>query len=71
MSDNGLNQEQQQIIIELYKSHFTAKETSSLTDLSYNKIAALFRGFKVAQIEKYDRLNLIQNTALLDSLKVA
>lgn len=71
MSRTPLTKEQETVIVELYRSHFTAKETAALVDIDYGRIAAIFRGFKVAQVKQYDRLNLIQNTALLDTLNMA
>lgn len=47
------------LILELYKSHHTAKETATILNKPYQGIAAIFRGFKAMNIKKYDRINLI------------
>jgi len=46
------------IILEMYKAHYSAKETALTINAPYQKITAIFRGFKVAGINKYDRLHL-------------
>lgn len=51
-------QENIQQMIELYKCHYTAKEIAKKTGKPYHSIITLFRGFKVASIEKYDRSQL-------------
>ena len=45
-------------IKELYKCHFTAKETAEQMKISYAVISNIYRGLKVAGIIKYDRLIL-------------
>jgi hypothetical protein len=45
-------------IKELYKCHFTAKETAGMMNFSYAVISNIFRGFIVAKIHKYDRFGL-------------
>jgi len=45
-------------IKELYKCHFTAKETAEQMNISYAVISNIYRGFKAANIIKYDRLTL-------------
>jgi intein-encoded DNA endonuclease-like protein len=69
MPNSKLTKEQKTVVLELYKCHFTARETAALMDIEYSRIAAIFRGFKIS-VKKYDRLNLIQNSALLDSLSL-
>lgn len=48
-------------IMELYKCHYTALETSEMTGLHYQTIIARYRVFKSLGILKYDRLDLIPN----------
>ena len=45
-------------IKELYKCHFSAKETAERMNTSYAVISNIYRGFKAAGIIKYDRLIL-------------
>jgi DNA-directed RNA polymerase specialized sigma24 family protein len=68
MKEIKLSKEQQQIILELYKAHYSAKEVANVVDIPYQKVAAIFRGFKVAQIKKYDRLTLIKDGDITTSL---
>jgi hypothetical protein len=54
--------EEKQMVLELYKCHFTAKEiVKQFTNIkcSYCNITIMFRGFKAAEIKQYDRLELL------------
>ena len=52
--------EEREMVLELYKCHFTAKETSlKITACTYTNITIMFRGYKAAEIEQYDRLELL------------
>ena len=45
-------------IKELYKCHFSAKETAEQMNLSYAVVSNIYRGLKAAGIIKHDRLIL-------------
>lgn len=51
-----------QMVLELYKAHFTAKEATEILPYSYSTIIAMFRSFEVAGIHKYDRFQLISQS---------
>ena len=46
-------------LVELYKSHYQAKEASNLLGIQYQKVAAIYRGLKVAGIRQYSRTSMI------------
>jgi hypothetical protein len=48
------------LALELYRSHYNAKEASHLLDTHYQNVANVFRGFRVARIPKYNRVALIR-----------
>lgn len=55
-----LTKEQKEMVLELYKCHFSAKEVSErITSCSLTNIFIMFRAFKLANIQKYDRLGLL------------
>jgi hypothetical protein len=54
-----INYEMEQTILELYKSHFTTKEISNLLNVHYGTIAYRIQGFKIAKVNRYDRMLLI------------
>ena len=43
---------------ELYKCHFTPLEASEIVGKSYQVMINLYRGLRMANIKKYDRLTL-------------
>ena len=46
------------LIMELYKCHFTAKEITEMTEISYAVVINIFRGFKAANLKQHNRFNL-------------
>ena len=54
-----MKENMEETILELYKSHFTPKEISSLLNVHYGTIAYRVQGFKIAKVTKYDRMLLI------------
>ena len=54
-----MTKEEQLMVFELYKAHFSAKEVEKVFPYCYGTIQNLYRGFIAARIEKYDRINLI------------
>ena len=54
-----MNAEDKQQILEMYRCHFTPMETAKKVPFSYQSVIIYFRGFEVAGVKKYDRLNLI------------
>ncbi len=58
MTHRMLTEDKEQIL-ELYKCHYTAKEVSDLISFGYGTVITYFRSFDVANVKKYDRLNLI------------
>lgn len=60
MSNYRLTDEDKQIIFEMYKAHFTAKEVAEQLPFSYSTIIAMFRVYDDLNIKKYDRLQLIR-----------
>ena len=68
MQEIVLTEMEKKLLVELYKAYYTAKEASSILDVSYNKISALYRGFKVAGIERYNRTSMIQNPEVLNHM---
>ena len=60
MSDrNYPTEEERHMLLNYYLCHFTAKEVEELTRFSYPTIRGYFRGFEVAGVKKYNRLNLL------------
>lgn len=45
-------------VTELFKCHFSAKETAAILELSYAVVINIYRGLKFAKIKQYDRLTL-------------
>ena len=54
-----LTEEQILFAEELYKAHFTIKETAKMLSFGYGCIASHWQRFRYAKIEKYDRFELI------------
>lgn len=52
-------QEEKETILNLYKCHFTAREVAEQVPYGYQTIQSWFRSFKMMDIEKYNRLDLI------------
>lgn len=50
---------QKRKIVELFKSHYTAKEVSEIMQCNYNTIATYFSAFRKLDIKKYDRSCMI------------
>lgn len=50
------------LLLELYKCHYSATDAANYMDIKYHTISHVYRGFKLAGIEKYDRLQLIPST---------
>jgi hypothetical protein len=46
------------VLVELFKTHHSAREASDITSLPYNSVVSVFNGFKVARIPKYNRITL-------------
>ena len=60
MSYNRLTPEDKEMILEMYKAHYNAKEVTNILPFSYSTIIAMYRVFDDLGIEKYDRLQLIR-----------
>ena len=56
---NYPTEEEKEIIVNLYKCHFTAREVAEQLRFGYQTIQNYFRSFKLLDIEKYNRLDLI------------
>ena len=62
MSGIKLTVEEKQMILEMYKAHYSVKEVQSVFQShSYGTFSMMFRGYTNAGIEKYDRMQLIEN----------
>ena len=57
--NHRMNAEDKQLILEMYKCHYTPMETSKKVSFGYQSVIIYFRSFDVAGVKKYDRLNLI------------
>lgn len=56
------HRKRREIAKELYKSHYTVKEASTILGTSYPQTAILYKQFKDSLVIKYDRINLISDT---------
>jgi len=62
MSGIKLTVEEKQIILEMYKAHYSVKEVQAIfPSHCYGTFSMIFRGYATAGIEKYDRMQLIEN----------
>lgn len=59
MSGPKIDEPKEDLILELYKSHFTPKEISELLGVHRGTISYRFQGFRIAKVKQYDRLSLI------------
>jgi len=62
-----MSQDQKDFAKELYKAHFTAKEAATFFPFGYATIRGLWRGFDSVEIQKYDRLDLIEGGNLANA----
>ena len=53
------SEEEKEIILNLYKCHFTAKEVAEQVPFGYQTILSWFRSFKMLNVQQYNRLDLI------------
>lgn len=70
MNEPKLDKEEKNLIIELYKSHHTARETAMIMNIAYGKVSAIYRGFKVAGIPRYAKIGLIEDQDVLNSINM-
>jgi len=56
---NYPTEEEKETMLNLYKCHFTSREVEERMRFSYQTIRTYFRGFEMAGVEKFNRLNLI------------
>jgi len=54
-----MTQNEKKLTKELYKAHFTAKETSAQLSYSYATIRNLYRGFDLLKVTKFNRYRLL------------
>lgn len=62
------NKEVMDKVIELYKCHFTAKETATILKLSYAVIVNVYRGIRFARTNQYNRFTLSSKEILNDAI---
>jgi hypothetical protein len=60
-----LTTNEKDVIMELYKAHFTAKEVSKLfPDHSLIAFFKIFKKYRTAKIKQYNRLDLMENEGI-------
>ena len=50
-----LTMEDKELILELYKCHYTAKETAKMLFFGYGTIVPYFRAFDLVNVKQYNR----------------
>ncbi len=55
------------LLLELYKAHYTAREVSAILELSYATVQNYFRVFNATNIQKYDRTQLMDKETLYET----
>ena len=63
-----MDQPTSKLVLELYKAHYSAKETAKITNYSYQTIVAMYRNYKLMGIKQYDRSNLIPKEILSNAI---
>jgi len=58
---------EQDLVLKLYKAHYTAKEIAPLLNYSYATIQNMFRGFILSGVTKYNRISLIPSGDIDDN----
>lgn len=59
-----ITQEDEKILLELYKAHYTAKEVSEFLNCSYATIQNYFRVYSLSNVDRYKRIKLIPKGVL-------
>ena len=59
------------LLKELYKAHYTAVEAAIEIGTAYQRVVVVFADFRHIGVKKYDRKNLIPETARLKLNKAA
>lgn len=59
-----MSEKEKEYAKELYKAHFTAKEAALSFSFGYATLRNLWRAFEIAEIEQYDRRDLILEEGL-------
>ena len=65
---NTMSKKEKQTALEMFKAHYSAKETAKYFSFGYATIRGLFRGYENADIKKYDRTLLIQEASTIDRI---
>jgi len=55
-------------ILELWKCHYSVTEVTKIMNLSKPVISSMFRGFKIAGLQQYDRISLSQVTTVKEDI---
>ena len=62
MPNKKMTVEDKEIVLSMYKAHYSAREVSNVFPWSYSTVISMFRVYAELKIQKYDRITLLEAT---------